>query len=189
MRATLDQVIHVDVRPLVSDDLAHVQKALPPEHPEAHVRRLADQRLGKVTYLVAWHDGRALGHLLVRWGGPSNPELVWRLGRRADFPYVEALFVHPAYRSQTVGTQLLDAAEALVASYGYPNIGLAVAVDNVRAWTLYDRLGYRDGDAGEFLNHWSYVNERGDEVADTETCWYLVKPLDQVKPSDRGQVR
>ena len=101
MRATLDQVIHVDIRPIAADELTTVQKTLPPEHPEAHVRRLADQRSGRVTYLVAWHEGRALGHVLVRWGGTTDPELVWKLGRPVDHPYVEALFVHPhtlAYR-------------------------------------------------------------------------------------------
>jgi ribosomal protein S18 acetylase RimI-like enzyme len=182
MRATLDQVIHVDVRPLVADDLSRLQKALPPEHPEAHVRRLADQRIGRVTYLVAWLDGQALGHLLIRWGGPTNPELLWRLGKRADHPYVEALLVHPAYRSRSVGTQLLAAAERMVRTHGYARVGLAVAVDNVRAWSLYDRLGYQDADVGEFTNHWSYVDETGREVADTETCWYLLKPLDEQGP-------
>src|SRR5687767_12665785 len=69
MQATLGAVIPVDVRPLAADDLAHIQQALPPEHPEAHVRRLADQRAGRVTYLIAWFEGRAVGHVLVRWSG------------------------------------------------------------------------------------------------------------------------
>jgi ribosomal protein S18 acetylase RimI-like enzyme len=177
MRATLDQVIHVDVRPLVADDLAQLQKALPPEHPEAHVRRLGDQRVGRITYLIAWLEQRAVGHLLIRWGGPTNPELIWRLGRRADHPYVEALYVHPEYRSQTIGSQLLDVAERLVQSRGFRRVGLAVAVDNVRAWALYDRLGYRDADVGDVVNHWSYVDEAGQEVIGTEMVTYLVKAL------------
>ena len=175
MRATLDQVIHVDVRPLAADDLAQLQKGLPPEHPEAHVRRLGDQRTGRVTYLIAWQGRRAVGHLLVRWGGPTNPELVWRLGRRADHPYVEALFVHPELRSQTVGSQLLGAAERLVRARGFRRVGLAVAVENVRAQALYERLGYGDADVGELVNHWSYVDEAGQEVIGTEIVTYLVK--------------
>jgi ribosomal protein S18 acetylase RimI-like enzyme len=177
MRATLDQVIHVDVRPLAADDLAQLQKALPPEHPEAHVRRLGDQRIGRITYLIAWQGQRALGHLLIRWGGPTNPELVWRLARRADHPYVEALFVHPEYRSQTIGSQLLAEAERLVRSRGYRRVGLAVAVENVRAQALYERLGYQDADVGEVVNHWSYVDEAGQEVIGTEVVTYLVKEL------------
>jgi ribosomal protein S18 acetylase RimI-like enzyme len=186
MRATLDQVIHVDVRPLEADDLAQVQRALPPEHPEAHVRRLADQRVGRVTYLIAWSGGQALGHLLIRWGGATNPELLWQLGRRPGHPYVEALFVHPAYRSQAVGTQLLEAAERLVGARGYQRVGLAVAVENVRAWALYDRRGYREADVGEFVNHWSYVDESGSEIAETETCCYLVKRLEQPEKALRS---
>ena len=177
MRATLDQVIHVDVRPIAADELTTVQKTLPPEHPEAHVRRLADQRSGRVTYLVAWHEGRALGHVLVRWGGTTDPELVWKLGRPVDHPYVEALFVHPAYRCRSIGSQLLTAAERLVHARGYQRVGLAVAVDNARAWALYDRLDYADANIGEFVNHWSYVDESGREVSATESCRYLVKCL------------
>jgi GNAT superfamily N-acetyltransferase len=178
MRATLDQVIHVDIRPFVADDLAQLQKSLPPEHPEAHARRLADQRTGRITYLVAWLDGRAIGHVVVRWSGATNPELIWKLGRQGCHPYVEALLVHPSYRSQTVGTQLLEAAERLACDRGHRRIGLAVSVDNIRAWALYDRLGYGEAGVGDFANHWSYVDESGGEVTATETCCYLVKPLD-----------
>ena len=179
MRATLGAVIPVDVRPLAAEDLAHIQQALPPEHPEAHVRRLGDQRVGRVTYLVAWADGQAVGHALVRWGGTTNPELRWLLGREERHPYVEALLVHPDLRSRSVGTQILAAAEALVRHRGIRRIGLAVAVANVRARTLYERLGYQDAGAGEFENAWSYVDEAGNEVASSETCIYLVKALDR----------
>ena len=179
MRATLGAVIPVDVRPLSAEDLAHIQQSLPPEHPEAHVRRLGDQRAGRVTYLVAWAGGRAVGHALLRWGGPTNPELRWLLGPEERHPYVEALLVHPSLRSQSVGTQILAAAEALVVERGIRRIGLAVAVDNSRARALYERLGYQDAGIGEFGNAWSYVDEAGNEVAASETCTYLVKDLDQ----------
>lgn len=178
MQATLDAVIQVEVRPLTADDLAQLQQSLPPEHPEAHVRRMADQRAGRVTYLIAWSAGRAVGHALVRWGGPSNPELRWLLDVRERYPYVEALLVHPSMRSRSVGSQILTAAEDLVRQRGLARIGLAVAVENVRARALYDRLGYGDLGVGEFANAWTYVNEQGDEVAEIETCSYLVKDLD-----------
>lgn len=177
MRATLGAVIQVDVRPFAAEDLAHIQQALPPEHPEAHVRRLGDQRAGRVTYLVAWADGRAVGHALVRWGGTTNPELRWLLDAREPHPYVEALLVHPALRSRSVGSQILTAAEALVRKRGMRRIGLAVAVENARARALYERLGYRDVGVGAFTNAWSYVDEAGHEVAESETCTYLVKDL------------
>ena len=54
-------------------------------------------------------------------------------------------------------------------------VGLAVAVENVRAQALYERLGYGDADVGELVNHWSYVDEAGQEVIGTEIVTYLVK--------------
>lgn len=178
MHAILGALIQVDVRPLAAEDLAQIQQALPPEHPEAHVRRLGDQRAGRVTYLVAWMDNRAVGHALLRWGGTTNPELRWLLDARERHPYVEALLVHPALRSRSIGSQILAAAEAMVRERGLRRIGLAVAVENTRARALYERLGYRDVGIGEFGNAWSYVDEAGDEVAESETCTYLVKDLD-----------
>lgn len=189
MRATLSTVIHVDVRPLAADELADVQQSLPPEHPEAHVRRLADQRAGRVTYLVAWADGRALGHVLVRWSGTTNPELRRLLDSRERHPYFEALLAHPAYRSQSVGSQILKAAEALVQQRGFRRIGLAVAVENGRARALYERLGYRDLGLGEFGNAWSYVDEAGNEIAESETCVYLVKELTGQAGENRDRER
>jgi len=179
MRATLGPVIQVEIRPLAAEDLAHIQQTLPPEHPEAHVRRLADQRAGRVTYLVAWVNGRAVGHALVRWGGTTNPELRWLLDLREAHPYVEALLVHPAYRSRSVGSQIMDTAEKLVRERGLRRIGLAVAVDNARARALYERIGYRELDIGSFSNAWTYVDESGNEVTESETCIYLVKELGQ----------
>ena len=179
MRATLGAVIQVDVRPLAAEDLPHIQQALPPEHPEAHVRRLGDQRAGRVTYLIAWANDRAVGHALLRWGGTTNPELRWLLESRERHPYVEALLVHPSLRSRSVGTQILAAADALVRERGMNRIGLAVAVENLRARALYERLGYRDVGLGEFGNAWSYIDEAGIEVAESEICAYLVKDLDE----------
>jgi GNAT superfamily N-acetyltransferase len=179
MRATLEPVIQVDVRPLAAEDLAQIQQEVPPEHPEAHVRRLADQRAGRVTYLVAWADGRPVGHALVRWEGTTNPELRWLLDSRARHPYVEALLVHPSFRSRSIGSQIPNDAEQLVRDRGHRLIGLAVAVDNLRARALYERRGYRDLGIGEFANAWSYVDEAGHEVAESEICVYLVKELDK----------
>jgi ribosomal protein S18 acetylase RimI-like enzyme len=131
-----------------------------------------------VTYLIAWAEGQPVGHVLVRWGGSNNPELRWLLDARERHPYVEALLVHPTHRSRSVGSQILAAAEALVRERGLARISLAVAVVNVRARRLYERLGYRDLGLGQFANAWSYVDEHGDEVAESETCTYLVKDLD-----------
>jgi ribosomal protein S18 acetylase RimI-like enzyme len=161
-----------------ADDLASLQKSLPPEHPEAHARRLADQRAGRITYLVARAEGRLIGHLVLRWGGTTNPELNFRLGQRTSHPYIEALLVHPSYRSRSVGTQLLTTAEFLARARGFEAVGLAVAIENERARALYERLGYRDTGVGELSNYWSYVDEAGREVVGCETCHYLVKRLD-----------
>ncbi len=177
LQAAPRHALRVDIRHLAPTDLSHIQRALPPEHPEAHVRRLADQRAGRVTYLIAWNGSRAIGHVLVRWGGTANPELLWLLSPRNQTPYIEALFVREAYRSLGVGTALLAAAEDLAAAGGHRKIGLAAAVENWRARDLYERLGYRDNDVGPFTSGWTYIDERGDEISESESCVYMTRPL------------
>jgi GNAT superfamily N-acetyltransferase len=177
MRGTLHTDIDVQVRPLRDEELARVQQALPPEHPEAHARRLADQRAGRITYLVAWTGGRPVGHAIVRWRGTTNPDLRRRLGELPLHPYVEALLVDPALRSRTIGSQILEAAERLAHSHRHALVGLAVSVENSRARALYERRGYHDLGIGEFENAWSYVDDAGNEVAECEICTYLVKDL------------
>jgi ribosomal protein S18 acetylase RimI-like enzyme len=177
IQAAPRHVLHVAIRDLAPTDLPRLQRALPPEHPEAHVRRLADQRAGRVSYLIAWDGPRAVGHVLVRWGGTSNSELLWLLSPRDRPPYIEALFVREAYRSLGVGTALLGMAEDLAAARGHRKIGLAVAVENWRARALYERLGYREGAVRPFASGWTYIDEHGDEITEQEACLYLTRPL------------
>lgn len=170
-------LLQLAIRPASATDLGPLQRALPPAHPEAHVRRLADQRVGHASYLIAWDGSRPVGHALVRWNGANNPELVWRLGYHQRPPYLEAVFVAPTYRSLGIGTSLLREAERQAAQRGHRRIGLAVAVENWRARALYHRLGYRESGLGRFVSSWSYVDDHGEEVAEQETCIYLRRSL------------
>ena len=76
-----------------------------------------------------------------------------------------------------MGSELLGHAEILAAQNGYRHIGLAVAIDNPRARSLYERKGYVAAGFGEHLTSWTYRDADGRERQAREVCHYMVKPL------------
>ncbi|MFW5918851.1 MAG: GNAT family N-acetyltransferase [archaeon] len=56
---------------------------------------------------------------------------------------IENVYVVPAYREETVGSQLLDYAESKLEDEGADVVGLSVLADNEAARDLYRSRGYR----------------------------------------------
>ena len=92
-------------------------------------------------------------------------------------PDLEDLCVCPDYRSGGIGPRLLEWAEQAVENKGYALIGLAVGVDNSRARSLYERLGYRSTGTGQYETGGVYFDRDGSEKSWTEVCVYLTKQL------------
>jgi ribosomal protein S18 acetylase RimI-like enzyme len=87
-------------------------------------------RSGEVEMLVLWQDG-----LAVATGGID-------FVRRPGAGYLWMLSTDPARRSQGLGTQLIRALESRALERGITRCELLVEEENVRAHTLYERLGY-----------------------------------------------
>ena len=92
-------------------------------------------------------------------------------------PDIEDLFVSPEHRSLGVGTALLGRVEQLARQKRYAQIGLGVAIENLRARSLYMRNGYVDSGLGEYETGGIYIGKDGREKTWRETCDYLVKYL------------
>ncbi|MEU6146443.1 GNAT family N-acetyltransferase [Streptomyces sp. NPDC047081] len=138
-----------------------------------HARRFAEQEAGRSTYLVAWLDGRPVGHLEMRWGGCADP------GVRAacpGCPEIGALGVWPdELRSRGIGTALVHAAEELARERGLSVVGVGVGEDNPRAAALYARLGYRP--LLGYIGRWSYEDTDGVTHEYADPCTFLTKEL------------
>ncbi|MET7487818.1 GNAT family N-acetyltransferase [Streptomyces sp. NPDC005538] len=139
----------------------------------SHARRFARQAAGAGTYLVAWLDGRPVGHAEVRWDGCADP------GVRAALPgcpELNGLAVWPPeLRSRGIGGALVRRAEELVRKRGRTVLGLGVAADNPRAAGLYARLGYRP--LTEYVDRWSYEDREGVTHEHADPCTFLAKSL------------
>ena len=163
------------IRVLAARELDAVERALPKANPADHAERLADQYAGQVLYLIAWLGARPVGHVLVRWRGSTNPALRPVIMRYGRHPYLEDLFVLAESRSRSFGSQLLATAEQQANLRGHDRIGLAVALENVRARALYERHGYRDAEIGQFRSRWTRIDDDGRLRSGVEQCVYLIK--------------
>ncbi|MFD3617305.1 GNAT family N-acetyltransferase [Streptomyces sp. NPDC058676] len=141
-----------------------------PGVPSFHARRFARQQAGECTYLVAWLDGRPVGHTEMRWLGCAAPDVT------VDCPEIGGLGVWPEeLRSRGIGTALIRAAEDLARVRGLTTVGIGVGVENPRAAALYARLGYRP--LVDYVDRYSYQDHDGTTRECVEPCTFLVKEL------------
>jgi ribosomal protein S18 acetylase RimI-like enzyme/dienelactone hydrolase len=170
------QGVRVEIRPLTAHELADLERSLPEGPADKHAERLHRQERGEVVYLVAWHEGRPVGHGLLKWQGAGEEPIASAM--HGTCPDIEDLLVHEAYRSRGIGTQILREAERLALARGFHRIGLSVDERNPKAQALYERLGYHDAGLGPHHERGEYVDQEGQMQAWEETCVYLVRSLD-----------
>ncbi|MBA3778130.1 MAG: GNAT family N-acetyltransferase [Chloroflexi bacterium] len=98
---------------------------------------LAEQAAGDRSVLVARLDGTFAGYVTVRWRSDYEPF------HQAGIPEIQDLNVLPHLRRWGIGTQLLDEAEALVATRSDAvGLGVGLYADYGPAQRLYVRRGY-----------------------------------------------
>jgi ribosomal protein S18 acetylase RimI-like enzyme len=148
------------VRPLTEDEVAVVDEALP-------LNRLDQWRREDSTFLIAWDEGRPIGHAHLAWDGT-------KLG----LPEIQDVYVAEDARRRGVATALTHAAEAEVLARGHDRISLSVGTGNFAAQALYALLGFADaGVAPEHVQ--GTIMLRGEPFEVDDTLVYLVKELRQ----------
>lgn len=159
----------VEIRVFREGDLVALREHVPSPH---HPRRAAAHAGGVATFLLAWSGDEPVGYLLLKWTGADEPIVRRSIG---GCPEINGVAVAPALRSRGIGTALIREAERRVSGRGIDRVGLAVGVDNARARSLYERLGYRVWDHGSFDVRWPAPDHRSG--CESETCVYMLKQL------------
>lgn len=149
--------------------------ALGVEADEVHRRRIAAQRAGKSSYLVAHLDGEIVGHVVVRWLGSVHDHVRVVLG---SVPEVRRLRVAHWHQGKGLGKKILQAAEAFVVDKGFPSLSLCVGVGNHVARGLYRSAGYRSWEEGSFKSSWSITAVDGSLVSVSHQVEVMTKSLD-----------
>jgi ribosomal protein S18 acetylase RimI-like enzyme len=113
--------------------------------------RLLERSLVSDRILTAILGDRLIGFAGLHY---SNQEMHWGIFRvvamgiilfkrpKPDVLHLDTLAVHPDARGQGIGTQLIQAVEALAQSEGKGRVTLEVEDINPRARRLYEQLGF-----------------------------------------------
>jgi GNAT superfamily N-acetyltransferase len=123
------------------------------------------------TTLVAWFDGKPIGHVQIRWRGSVHSFVRARLPKT---PEIRRLRVHPDAQGRGAAKALLQEAEELALALGYRNVGLAVGITNATAIGLYLRCGYVQSSIANFSSSMG-MDDQGHRY--THTVQYMVKPI------------
>ena len=130
------------------------------------LNRLDQHAADGSTYLIAWEDGRAVGHAHVAWQRTH-------LG----LPEIQDVFVLPEHRRRGVATELTRAAEEEARRRGWDRISLSVSSEgNEPARRLYEGSGYVEAAVAP-VRVLGSITLRGRAVEVDDTLTYLTKSL------------
>jgi GNAT superfamily N-acetyltransferase len=161
-----------ETRPLAPAEFERLCADMPLRSHAQHWSNLNRQQAGDLLYLIAWEGARAIGQVTLFWRPANDPAVTL-----AGCPWVIDLLVHPEHRSRGAGSALLAACEDAARAREHSRIGLGVAVSNLRARALYERLGYRNAGWGDQVMTGSWQDASGQTHIWEDTVTYLIKPL------------
>ena len=138
--------------------MAVVDDALP-------LNRLDQWRRERSTFLIAWDEGRPVGHAHLAWVGTKLGE-----------PEIQDVYVAEDARRRGVARALTHAAETEALARGHDRLSLSVGTGNFAAQALYDRLGFEDAGLEPERVHGTIIL-RGEPFEVDDTLVYLVKRL------------
>ena len=157
----------ITIRRIRENDLVELTSALSPSISNEQVRlRWQEHQDGHREMLVAEVDGRAAGTVSI--GGHRYE----RPGSLRMF----ALDVGSAFRRQGIGSAFIKAAEQDARDRGLRKVNLEVAVEDLNAARLYERLGYQRLDE-QIKDRWWKLADDGFSQQVEELSWVMVKTL------------
>jgi GNAT superfamily N-acetyltransferase len=154
-------------------DLPALTAIRPPE--AIHRGRLRDAQRPDFHYFVFLDGQHIVGFSSLVFRRPAS----WS---NADddqhLPQIVDLHIDEASRGRGYGSAAIQAMERFTVDVGYPQLYIAVEpVNNPRAYTLYQRLGYRPLQAEPYHHRWQAVD--GDNQIQRGEAWLvdMVKAL------------
>ncbi|PFN23307.1 GNAT family N-acetyltransferase [Bacillus cereus] len=119
-----------------------------------------NNRLSYENCLVAEQDGKVVGVIVVYHGSDAeqldapitrylrelheDESITLEKEAELDEFYIDTLSVSNMYSGRGIGSKLIDAAELHAAEKGHEKIALLVNLENKRAFSLYEKLGYKE---------------------------------------------
>ncbi len=150
---------------LAGDDVGHLRIL------QERCERMADER---GLLLVAWCDGKAVGHIYLWWEPADEAELRKRL---TDVPLLMNLWVHKSWRRRGIGTDLVKRAEQELRKRAHRRVALGVELDNKTAIKFYLGRNYDPWPYGDLKTHYDEFTPDGHHEIGAEVCAVYMKEL------------
>ena len=122
------------IRLATNEDISAITLIKKIEDPIRYTKRVIESNQGRSAYLVAEQDNRVIGQVFLKYYGTDM---------YPTYPNMEDLFVDEEFRTQGIGTLLINECENRAKEKGHTKIGLSVNPNlNKKAKSLYEKLGY-----------------------------------------------
>jgi ribosomal protein S18 acetylase RimI-like enzyme len=128
------------------EDFPLLNKYLPAVK-DRHIWRYGIQDTNRGVYLVAWEKEKPVGLLVLIYDGVGVEGSTNLIIGCADIKY---LYVHDDSRRQGIAEALINEAIDHSLKRGYKMIGLLVDKKNIIAKNLYQKLGFKNSDHGDY---------------------------------------
>ncbi|MEK3886653.1 GNAT family N-acetyltransferase [Bacillus sp. FSL K6-3431] len=171
-----NQELSLEIKKAEDSQLEFLVSQFSPDNPMFQYNRYDVQKKGEGIYLIAWHGKIPVGHFLLRWSGPRDAPVIKHVNITFS-AFLEAGHTKDEYRRMGVATAIIQEAERLSKEMGRIYIGLEVGIGNPEAKRLYEKLGYRDWEYGEFSISWEYIDGNGNKGIETEMVTFMQKSL------------
>lgn len=175
MEKNVDVSQDVAVRSVTADDIEKLEHAYPSPGVSAfHLDRFQMQQAHAADYLIAVFGDQVVGYGLIRFDGPTYPELKGVLPRTGE---ICAVFVHEKWRSHGVGGMLLAQFEKVARQANYEMTGMGVVKSNKLAKRFYEKRGYKKVKARKLINRYEVTLDDYTVHQVEEPINYFVKSL------------
>ena len=144
----------LNIRDSCIDDLNALSDLRPSE--ALHRDRIADADGVDLRYLVAERNGDLVGFGLLVCDPPEGWPTIRLLPKMID------LWVKPEFRSQGIGSAIVNYMENAASAMGKKELFVSVdPEENERAYSLYLRLRYNPLQSEPYKEHWSFTSSDG----------------------------
>jgi GNAT superfamily N-acetyltransferase len=163
----------VRIDPIAQSELAQLQQVFPAAHDQSYAQALTQQERGDTSVYAAWLQGVPVGVAYVCWPGHRTPSV---RERWPGVPEIYKVQVARAQRSRGIGALIFKRVEADALDRGCKSMGLGVHAHNMRARSLYLRLGYV-ADPVTFFDEYDELDDSGKLVHQKIATVFMSKLL------------
>jgi len=150
------------IRPAIIQDIPQLSTLKKPKNEEHRLvyetfarKHVESSKPEEFAFLVLEDEGKILGHVFLQFNGNET---------EPGYPNMQDLFIAEELRNKGLGQKLIQECERIAKEKSYHKISVAVNPTlNLRAKTLYERLGYVDIGTKPYL----------DGVYDSDEDWVI----------------